>query len=138
MTSATSERSAAAAPGFRSVRLPDRVARRVLGVQAVAAGAADGAHRAFRISVLVSAIRCLITYLAVPLLVPVLSLTGQVAAPIGLVLCAYAMVNGVVSVRRFWRADHRHRWVYTAFMAVVFVVLAVAVVSDLNRVGVFG
>ena len=84
----------------------------------------------------VSAVRCLITYLAIPILVPLLSLSGWVAAPVGIALCVIAVVNGVVSVRRFWASDHARRWTYTAFMGVVFVILGVAMVSELHRLGV--
>lgn len=124
-------------PAFRSEGAPDRWMRRALGVRTLDARSGRGAHRAFRTSVLVSAVRCLVTYVAVPVLVPVLSLAGWVAAPIGLALCVYAVVNGVVSLRRFWRADHPHRWIYTAFMAVVFVILGLALASDLGRLGVW-
>lgn len=110
--------------------------RRLLRVDGLDPSASTGAHRAFRTSVLVSAVRCLITYLLIPILVPLLSLSGWVAAPIGIVLCVIAVVNGVVSVRRFWMADHPRRWVYTGFMAVVFVILGVAMVSELHRMGV--
>lgn len=99
-------------------------------------GASAGAHRAFRFSVIVSAVRCLITYLAIPILVPLLSLSGWVAAPVGIALCVVAVVNGVVSVRRFWLSDHPRRWVYTGFMGVVFLILAVAMVSEFHRLGV--
>ena len=71
----------------------------------------------------------------VPVLVPVLSLAGWVAAPVGVALCVVAVVNGVVSMRRFWRSDHPQRWMYTLFMTVVFVVLAIALVSDFTRIG---
>lgn len=123
-------------PGFRSQRGADRVMRRLLGIREVDIKAGSGAHRAFRISVLVSAVRCLITYLAIPILVPLLSLSGWVAAPVGIALCVIAVANGVVSVRRFWASDHARRWVYTAFMGVVFVILGVAMVSELSRLGV--
>lgn len=85
---------------------------------------------------LVSAVRCLVTYVLIPIVVPILSLSGWVAAPIGMALCVLAVVNGIVSMRRFWRADHRQRWMYTAFIGVVFVILAVALISDLTRLGV--
>lgn len=123
-------------PRFRSDAAADRVMRRLLRVDGLDPSASTGAHRAFRTSVLVSAVRCLITYLLIPILVPLLSLSGWVAAPIGIVLCVIAVVNGVVSVRRFWMADHPRRWVYTGFMAVVFVILGVAMVSELHRMGV--
>ena len=85
---------------------------------------------------LVSAVRCLITYLAIPILIPLLSLAGWVAAPIGFALCVVAVVNGVISIRRFWVADHPRRWMYTGFMAIVFAVLAVAMVAELRQMGV--
>lgn len=121
--------------GFRSDAAPDRFMRRLLGVTELDRRSGEGAHRAFRISVVLSGIRCLITYLLIPVLVPMASLAGWVAAPIGLALCAYAVINGVVSLRRFWRSDHRHRWTYTIFMTVVFGILGLALVSDLSRLG---
>lgn len=121
---------------FRSDGTADRMMRRLLRVDGLDKAASAGAHRAFRTSVLVSAVRCLITYLAIPILVPLLSLSGWVAAPIGIVLCVIAVVNGVVSVRRFWVADHPRRWVYTGFMGVVFAILAVAMFSEFHRMGV--
>lgn len=127
---------AVADPGFRSQRGADRAMRRLLGIHEIDEKAGSGAHRAFRISVLVSAVRCLITYLAIPILVPLLSLSGWVAAPVGIALCVIAVVNGVVSVRRFWASDHARRWTYTTFMGVVFIILGVAMVSELHRMGV--
>ncbi|WP_139651121.1 hypothetical protein [Tessaracoccus massiliensis] len=124
--------------GFRSDAAPDRIMRRLLGVTELDHGSGRGAHRAFRISVALSGIRCLITYLLIPVVVPMASLAGWVAAPIGLALCAYAVINGVVSLRTFWRSDHRHRWTYTIFMAIVFGILTLALVSDLSRLGVLG
>lgn len=129
-----------AGAGYRSERGADRFMRRVLGVDGLpprsGSSSSRGAHRAFRISVMISAVRCLITYVLVPILVPILSLSGWVAAPVGMALCVLAVVNGVVSVRRFWRSDHPKRWMYTAFIGVVFVILAIALVSDLSRLGV--
>lgn len=125
-----------AVPKYRSDRLPDRFMRRLLGVQTKDRGSVRGAQRAFRTSVVVSGIRCLISYLLIPILVPILSISGWVAAPIGLALCAIALVNGIVSMRRFWRSDHKYRWMYTGFMAVVFLILALGLVSDLGRLGV--
>lgn len=120
-------------PGFRSDRAADRFMRRLLRVSGVSRASGTGAHRAFRISVVASGIRCLITYLVVPVLVPVLSLAGWVAAPIGIALCVVAVANGIVAVRRFWLSDHRSRWMYTAFMGVVFAILAVAMYTETHR-----
>lgn len=126
----------AAGTRFSSYAPGDRAMRRLLGVHEVDRGSASGAHRAFRVSVVISAVRCLITYLAIPILVPLLSLSGWVAAPVGIALCVVAVVNGVVSVRRFWASDHARRWMYTGFMGIVFVILGVAMVTELHRLGV--
>lgn len=119
--------------GFRSDGVPDRVARRILGVTEVDPRSGAGAHRTFRIAVVISALRCLITYVAIPVIIPVLSLSGWVAGPVGIALCVIAAVNGILSVRRFWRTDHPQRWTYTAFIAVVFVVLTLSTWTETSR-----
>jgi hypothetical protein len=83
--------------------------------------------------VVVSALRCIITYVAIPVLIPLLSLSGRIAGPVGLALCVIAAVNGVISARRFWRADHPQRWTYTIFIGIVFVVLSISTITELSR-----
>ncbi|MFT4228890.1 MAG: hypothetical protein QM602_01210 [Microbacterium sp.] len=117
----------------RAIGPADRFMRRLLRVSPADRRDVAGAHRAFRTAIVISGLRCAISYLLVPILIPITAVAGWVAAPLSLALCVFAMVNGVVSVRRFWAANHRSRWMYTAFMAVVFVVLIVAVVLDVGR-----
>ncbi|WP_223172108.1 hypothetical protein [Microbacterium sp. NIBRBAC000506063] len=118
------------------VSAADRLMRRLLRVEHVDTSVKTQreAHRGFRIALVVTGIRCLISYLVIPIGVPILGLSGIVAAPIGLALCVVAVINGVYSLRRFWKADHRSKWVYTWFIAIVFLVLAVAMVSDIARI----
>ncbi len=111
----------------------DRFMRRLLRVSVKDTTVVGDAHKAFRTSVVVSGIRCMVSYVLIPILIPVLNIAGVLAAPIGIALCAVAVVNGVISVRRFWVSDHRSRWMYTWFMAVVFAVLAVALYADISR-----
>lgn len=92
------------------------------------------AHRNFRVALVISGVRCLITYLLIPILVPIVGVAGVLAAPLGIVLCLVAGVNGVVSVRRFWISDHRGKWMYTWFIVIVFAILAIAMVSDIARI----
>lgn len=122
--------------GFRSDRAGDRMMRRILGVTHVDPGSGRRGHHAFRTAVIVSALRCTVTYLAIPILVPILSIAGWIASPIGIALCGVAAVNGVISVRRFWRADHRYRWTYTIFIALIFVILTISTITELARMGV--
>lgn len=115
---------------------PDRFMRRMLRISETTApdtGIVDDAHRAFRTSLVVSGLRCLISYVLIPVLVPLLSFAGVLAAPVGIGLCAIAVVNGIVSLRRFWTSNHRSRWMYTWFMAVVFIVLGIALYADIAR-----
>jgi hypothetical protein len=119
----------------RAVQHPvaERRMRRLLRVSDVDKKVSLSAHRAFRLSVVISGIRCLATYIAIPLLVPLVSFAGVLAAPVGIALVLVAYVSGVLGVRRFWVADHRAKWTYTWFMAGVFLVLTVALVADVLR-----
>lgn len=120
-------------PATRERSRIDRFMRRLLRVEGRDPKAIMGAHHTFRLAIVISGIRCLITYLLVPILVPILSFANAVAAPLGIALGLFALVNGVISVRRFWLADRKGKWMYTAFIAVVFVVLAFALATDVGR-----
>lgn len=133
-TDAVAPTSRPAAPAARP-SLPERAMHRLLRVTDTPATASNdaAAHRAFRTSVAISGLRCLITYLLVPIVIPLVNVAGVVAAPIGIALCAIAVLSGVTSLRRFWSANHRLKWVYTWFMVAVFVILTIALVADINR-----
>lgn len=90
-----------------------------------------GARRNTTTAIVVSGIRCIITYLLIPILAPVIGLSDTVSAPLTIGLSVAAIVMGVSGVRRFWIADHRARWAYTTFIAVIVVLLAVGIVFDL-------
>lgn len=91
------------------------------------------AHRAMRIALVISGVRCIVAYVLVPFVVPLVSFLGAVAAPLGILLCLVGIANAVLSIRRFHAADHPRKWVYTAFMAVVLVMLVVAMSFDVVR-----
>lgn len=91
------------------------------------------AHRSFRTSMIVSGIRCIVAYLLIPILVPVMGFAGVLAAPIGIALCLVAYATGIYSLRKFWGSNHRSRWMYTGFIAVVFVILTIMIAADISR-----
>ena len=68
--------------GFRSDGVPDRVARRILGVTEVDPRSGAGAHRTFRIAVVISALRCLITYVAIPVIIFFLIVQNRQFVPV--------------------------------------------------------
>jgi hypothetical protein len=89
------------------------------------------AERVFSRSVWLSASRCLLTYVVLPVLGPVLGFSGAVGPVLGLVLGAVSVVAIVWSMRRFWAADHRLRWAYTAVGGAIIVLLLAQAVIDL-------
>jgi len=112
----------------------DQVMRRLLGVEGdPVPGAVFDAQNKLRSSIIISGIRCIITYLLVPIVTPILGFMGTVAAPVSIVLSAIAIGFGYNSLRRFWLADHRLRWRYTIFIVVVWVLLVVGIVLDIIR-----
>jgi hypothetical protein len=117
------------------VRPPaDRFVRRLLGVgDLVDKNAVFGARRSTTTAIVVSGIRCTITYLLIPILAPFVGLVETLDAPLSIALSLFAVVMGIAGVRRFWIADHRARWSYTAFIGVVIVMLTVAIAFDVSR-----
>ncbi|HLU30414.1 MAG TPA: hypothetical protein VK088_01535 [Acidimicrobiia bacterium] len=109
----------------------DQWMRRILRIEGDAVpGAVFDAQNKLRSSIIISGIRCIITYLLVPIVTPIVGFMGVLAAPVSIVLSVLAIVLGYNSMRRFWLADHRLRWRYTAFIAVVWVLLLVGIGMD--------
>jgi len=88
------------------------------------------AERLFGKSLLISTVRCMLTYVLLPLLKPVVDLTGGVGPVLGLVIGTVSAVAIIASMRRFWAADHRMRWAYTAVGGAILVLLLVQAVGD--------
>jgi len=116
------------------VRTPaDRVARRVLGLPPDAPRVSlVEAQSAFNRSILISATRCLLTYVVLPVLRPLLDLTGGVGPVVGIALSLVSMVAIVFAARRFFGADHPWRWKYAALGGGVFIFVVVQAIIDLG------
>jgi hypothetical protein len=113
----------------------DRFMRRLLRVgDVVDKNAILGARRNTTAAIVVSGIRCIITYLLIPILAPIVGLTGAASAPITIALSLVAIYMGISGVRRFWIADHRARWAYTTFIGVVVVLLLIGIVVDVRTI----
>ena len=110
----------------------DVMMRRLLRIGADPGGvtAAD-ARAAFRTSILVSTVRCLLTYIVLPFIVPAVGFAAGVGPAVSIVISAVAIYFLVGSMRRFWRVHHAKRWHYTALATVVGIVLIVGSVFDL-------
>ena len=74
----------------------------------------------------------MVTYVFLPLLAPIVNLTGALGPILGLVLGAVSMTAIIVSMRRFFAADHKYRWGYAAVGGAIFIALIVAGIFDIS------
>jgi len=105
--------------------------RRLLRVPEGPPSADDAsAHRIFSASILISALRCLLSYVVFPILLPLTGYAPGVGPAIGLPIGIVALVFDVRGIRRFWLADHRLRWQITAIYSAVIVLVLTLVIGD--------
>lgn len=106
--------------------------RRLLRVPAGPPTASDdGAHRLFSASIAISALRCLLTYLVLPIFTPLVGPTTGASPTVGIPLSVVALIFDVRAVRRFWLADHRWRWKITALYTVVMIMIVGLLIDDI-------
>ena len=91
----------------------------------------ESAQSAFQTSILVSAVRCTLTYLILPFVAPLIGVAASVAEPLGIIVALVAMVSIVFSMRRFFGSYHPKRWTYAAVAGVMFVFLIYLLVTDI-------
>jgi hypothetical protein len=83
-------------------------------------------------SIAISATRCLLTYVLLPLLGPLVGLSGNVGPIVGLLIGAVSMVAIIAAARRFFAADHKWRWYYVGVGGAIFVLLIVQAAVDIS------
>ena len=109
----------------------DVAVRRLLRIPDGPPAPEGAAQRAFSTSILVSATRCLLTYIVLPFVAPALGLAAGVGPAIGIPIGVVAIGCNILTIRRFWAADHRWRWAYTAIALTVIALLLVLMVEDI-------
>jgi hypothetical protein len=87
-------------------------------------------HRLFNVSIALSAIRCLLSYVVLPIIVPAIGGAASVPPAIGLPIAVVALVFDVIAVRRFWAGNHPWRWPVTGVYAVVMGLVTALLVGD--------
>lgn len=94
--------------------------------------AGEQPERVFSQSILISAVRCLLTYVLFPFVFPIIGITSGIGSGIGLVIGTIAIVANVFSIRRFHKADHKYKWPVSALNAGIIVLLVILVALDAN------
>ena len=93
---------------------------------------AGDAQRGFSRSIVVSGIRCVLTYVILPFVTPILGFAPGTGPVIGLIVGTVALVANVLSIRRFWRADHPWKKPVTALHVGVIILLVILLYLDIQ------
>ena len=91
----------------------------------------DSVHRIFNVSILISALRCLLSYIVLPIATPALGAATGVGPAVGMPIAVVALVFDVAGIRRFWMAKHRWRWQATGVYAAVMGLVCALLVGDI-------
>jgi hypothetical protein len=91
-------------------------------------------HRIFSLSILLSATRCLLSYVVLPILLPFIGAARGVGPAIGIPIGVLALVFDYLGIRRFWLADHHRKWAFSALYAVVGTMVAALLIVDVAHV----
>lgn len=110
----------------------DLVVRRLLRIRERPPGvSAASAYSAFQRSMLISAIRCTLTYVIFPFVLPAAGFATGVGPVLGIVIGVVAITCDVFTIRRFFTVDHRWRWYFSAVAGSVICLLLVLMVQDI-------
>lgn len=105
--------------------------RRMLHVPAAPTIDEERAHGIFTLSILLSATRCLLTYVVFPIVAPALQAATGAGPAIGIPVGVVALGFDVAGIRRFWLANHRYRWMVSVIYLVVIVLVSALLVRDI-------
>lgn len=94
----------------------------------VPAGEGESAERVFSFAIVVSAIRCTLTYVVFPFVAPFAGFADW-GPWIGVIVGVIAIASNVISIRRMWAADHRWKKPVSV-VNVAMIGLVVALVAD--------
>ena len=90
-------------------------------------------HNIFSPSIMLSATRCLLSYIVFPIIAPSVGVLPVIGPAIGIPVGLVALVFDVRAIRRFFLADHRWRWVATALYVTVMAMVSYLVWRDISR-----
>lgn len=93
---------------------------------------AVGAQRAFSTAMLISGIRCIVAYILLPFVAPLLNLAPGVGPWLGVAIGVVAIAANGFSIRRFSRSRHRLRKPVIAINVAVIAFMLVLMGIDLN------
>lgn len=117
----------------------DRVVARMLWVTPVPPPTDDDlpadkpAQRAFGLSLVISGLRCTLQYVILPIVLPLIGLTGGVSLPLVILLDILALGLLISSLRYFWRTAHPRRFDMLPLSGVILLLILGSLSFDLWR-----
>lgn len=110
----------------------DLFVRRLLRISDRPAPVSEAAaNSAFQKSMLISATRCTLTYVVFPIIIPLIGIAKGVEAPLGIAIGSFAIVCDVFTIRRFFAADHKYRWYFSAIALSIITLLFILLAEDI-------
>ena len=101
--------------------------------EAQAAAQTRQAENALTLSLLFSGGRCLLQYVLLPFLLPIVGVAAEATIPILLLINLIAMVSIFFSLRRFWSIGYKHRWTYLVVAGAALTLLIAFTVYDIIK-----
>ena len=88
------------------------------------------AQSTFSKAMLISAARCLLTYILLPFIAPLAGFSASVGPAVGIPLALVALFFDVMGIRRFFVARHKNRWIFAwIYLAVIGLVLTLLAIN---------
>lgn len=113
----------------------DLFVRRLLRIKDRPVDLSDAStYRTFQRSMAISAVRCTLTYVVFPFVLPGISFLRGVGPIVGIVIGSIALVCDTLTIRRFFAVDHKYRWQFSAIAFGIMCLLTVLLVQDLSHV----
>jgi hypothetical protein len=122
--------------GSPTVSKADRIARKILRVPEptkVSPAREEAAERLFSLAMVISGLRCTLSYVIIPFVLPALGL-GAVAGlgpEVGIPIGVAALYFDVKGIRRFFVAGHKWRWQMTFIYLSVIGLVTYLVIQDI-------
>lgn len=95
--------------------------------------ASGNPEQGFSRSIIISGIRCTLTYVILPFVAPWIGLAPGVGPSVGLIIGVVAIAANLFSIRRFWRADHKWKVPATVLHVGVLILLAILMALDIRQ-----
>lgn len=118
----------------------DRIVERILWIRPIPTAdkpppSDRPAQRAFGVSLLISALRCTLQYVLLPVILPLVGITSGAALPLIILLDLLALWLLFGSLRFFWSTRHPRRFHLLPLAALVLLLIITSLSYDLWRLG---